>query len=229
MPMRLTILFLLFITVLVSCNKKSEGVEITRDNVKEVLTEYGKQNPENEVTIQTEFGTIKLKLYDDTPLHRANFVKLIKEGTYENAEFYRIFFQFMIQGGIFPKELPYTIPAEFNAKYIHKKGALSMAQSEDDNPNRESSSSEFFIVHGSTYMDYQVENDAHNFKLNLTPEQKQIYQSQGGYMSLDQQYTVFGEVIEGLDVVDKIAATKTYEGDKPLKKIPLQITLGSGK
>jgi cyclophilin family peptidyl-prolyl cis-trans isomerase len=227
--MRLIALSFLLAATLFSCNKKTDRIEITRANVEEVLIEYGKQNPENEVTIQTEMGTIKLKLYDDTPLHRANFVKLIKEGTYENAEFYRIFFQFMIQGGIFPKELPYTIPAEFNAKYIHKKGALSMAQSEENNPNRESSSSEFFIVHGSTYMGYQVENDEQNFKLKLTPEQKEIYQTQGGYMSLDQQYTVFGEVVEGLDVVDKIAAEKTFEGDKPLKKIPLQITLSAKK
>jgi cyclophilin family peptidyl-prolyl cis-trans isomerase len=225
---RITLLFILS-TALIGCDKKKESIEITRENLTEVLTAYGKANPENEVTIQTEMGTIKLKLYDETPLHRANFIKLIKEGTYENASFYRIFYQFMIQGGIFPNELPYTIPAEFNTKYIHKKGALSMAQSEDNNPNRESSSSEFFIVHGSTYMGYQVENDEQNFKLELTPEQKQIYQTQGGYMSLDQQYTVFGEVTEGLDVVDKIASEKVYDGDKPVKKIPLQISVAVRK
>jgi cyclophilin family peptidyl-prolyl cis-trans isomerase len=189
------------------------------------LTRYGAANPENRVTISTDFGTIKLKLYDETPLHRANFVKLIKEGHYEGAEFYRIFYQFMIQAGKPNNQLNYMIPAEFNKKYIHKKGALSMARQDEDNPELQSSSTEFFIVQGAPYADYQVETEAENLKLTLTSEQKEIYIKQGGYMSLDQQYTVFGEVIEGLDVVDKIAGVKVYEQDKPMKKIPIEITV----
>jgi cyclophilin family peptidyl-prolyl cis-trans isomerase len=217
---------LLWLTVvLFACDKKQEPIVITKENAVQVLTEYGKQHPENEVMIETDYGTIKVRLYEETPLHRANFLKIINDGTLENADFYRVFFQFMIQGGIFPKELPYTIPAEFNRKLIHKKGALSMAQSEDNNPDHESSSTEFFIVHGSVYNSSQVENDEFNFKLKLTPEQKNTYQTVGGYMSLDQQYTVFGEVIEGIEVVDKIAAVKVYESDKPLKKIPIRITV----
>jgi peptidyl-prolyl cis-trans isomerase B (cyclophilin B) len=164
-------------------------------------------------------------LYDDTPLHRANFVKLIKEGYYEEAEFYRIIYQFMVQGGKYPKETGYTIPAEFNPKYIHKKGALSMARSDEDNPDMESSGSEFYIIHGSKYAGYQVDTEAENYRLTLTPEQKQIYMTQGGYMSLDQTYTVFGEVIEGLEVIDKIAEAKTFDGDKPLRKIPFKISV----
>jgi cyclophilin family peptidyl-prolyl cis-trans isomerase len=220
-------LFLVFILtpLIFSCKEKAKGIEITRQNLQEVLLQYGKDNPENEVNIESEFGLIKLKLYDDTPLHRANFVKHIKEDLYADAEFYRIFFQFMIQGGIYPKELNYTIPAEFNPKYIHKKGALSMARSDENNPELQSSATEFFIVQGSVYKDYQVETDTENLNLKLTPEQKQTYMTIGGYMSLDQQYTVFGEVIEGLDVVDKIAAVKVYNQDKPLKKIPLKISL----
>lgn len=208
-----------------SCNSKKPIVEVTNDNLQEVLLQYGKENPETEVTIETDYGNLRLKLYEDTPLHRANFVKLIKEGTYDNAEFYRIFYQFMIQGGIYPKELPYTIPAEFNTKYIHKKGALSMARSDENNPEMKSSSSEFFIVHGSPYADYQVENEESNNNLKLTEDQKKIYMEQGGYMSLDQKYTVFGEVVEGLDVIDKIASVKTFSQDKPLKKIPLKISV----
>jgi peptidyl-prolyl cis-trans isomerase B (cyclophilin B) len=211
--------------MLLSCQEKTKTIEITKANLKETLLQYGKDNPENEVTIQTDHGKIVLRLYEETPLHRANFIKHIKEGRYTDAEFYRIFYQFMIQGGIYPKELGYTLPAEFNAKYIHKKGALSMARSDENNPGLESSATEFFIVQGSVYKDYQVESDAQNFKLNLTPEQKEIYMTQGGYMSLDQQYTTFGEVIEGLDVVDKIAAVKVFNEDKPLKKIPLRISL----
>lgn len=159
------------------------------------------------------------------PCTRANFIKNIKEGIYEDAEFYRIYYQFMIQAGIYPKELNYTIPAEFDKKYIHKKGALAMARSDENNPNLESSSTEFFIVHGSPYKDYQVEQEVENLGLTLTPEQKQTYMTSGGYMSLDQQYTTFGEVIDGLDVIDKIAAVKVYSEDKPLKKIPVTIRI----
>jgi cyclophilin family peptidyl-prolyl cis-trans isomerase len=223
--MRIVALLTFLSITLLSCEEKKKSIEITNENLVTTLTQYGRENPENEVLIETDFGNIRLKLYEETPLHRANFVKMIKEGNYDGAEFYRIFYQFMIQGGIYPKELPYTIPAEFNAKYIHKKGALSMARADEDNPERRSSATEFFIVHGSPYKDYQVENDAENFKLKLTPEQKEVYIKLGGYMSLDQQYTVFGEVTEGLDVVDKIAELKVFEGDKPMKKIPLKIFL----
>lgn len=198
---------------------------ITRENVREVLTRYGQANPENEVLIETDFGNMHIRLYDETPLHRANFIKLIKEGHYEEAEFYRVFYQFMIQGGDFDDQLDYMIPAEFNKKYIHKKGALSMARQDEDNPDLQSSSTEFFIVHGGKYADYQVDEEVQNLGLTLTPEQREIYMTSGGYMSLDQKYTVFGEVVEGLDVIDKIASVKVYQEDKPLKKIPLRIRI----
>lgn len=215
----------LFITLLffvcIACQQKTEV--ITQENLKEVLTRYGKENPETEVIIETSYGNMRIRLYDETPLHRANFIKLIKDGHYENGEFYRIFYQFMIQGGDPDHQFSYMVPAEFNTKYIHKRGALSMARQDEDNPKRMSSSTEFFIVHGGKYADYQVENETTNLGLTLTPEQRDIYMTEGGYMSLDQQYTVFGEVTEGLDVIDKIASVKVYEQDKPVKKIPFTI------
>ncbi|HEY0655797.1 MAG TPA: peptidylprolyl isomerase [Chryseosolibacter sp.] len=220
-----TISFALLLTIITACQPKQVSEKITNENVKEVLLRYGKENPETEVLIETDFGNMRLKLYEDTPLHRANFVKLIKEGHYEEGEFYRIFYQFMIQGGDFDDQLDYMIPSEFNKAHIHKKGALSMARQDEDNPELKSSSTEFFIVHGARYADYQVETEIENLKLSLTDEQKQIYMTEGGYMSLDQQYTVFGEVIEGLDVVDKIASVKVYNEDKPLKKIPFKISV----
>lgn len=223
---RVTYIFFLTFTLLLSgCSTKEKGETITNENVTDVLTRYAANNPEKDVIIETEYGNMRIKLYEDTPLHRANFIKLIKEGHYENAEFYRIFYQFMIQAGDFDNQLNYMIPSEFNPKYIHKKGALSMARQDEDNPEKKSSSTEFFIVHGSKYADYQVENDAENFGLSLTPEQKEIYMTSGGYMSLDQQYTVFGEVVEGLDVIDKIASVKVYQEDKPMKKIPIKIRI----
>lgn len=223
--MRAVFIFLLLTLVASACGKKEKGPEITPGNVREELTRYGELNPEKEVLIETDFGNMRIRLYDETPLHRANFVKHVKEDLYEDAEFYRIFYQFMIQGGIYPKELKYTIPAEFNKQLIHKKGALSMARGDENNPGLESSSTEFFIVQGSRYADYQVENEIENLGLVLSPQQKEIYMTAGGYMSLDQQYTVFGEVVEGLEVIDKIAAVKVYNEDKPLRKIPLKVSL----
>ena len=208
------------------CTQKKQRVTITQQNVREALAAYGKENPENEVIIETKAGNMRLRLYDETPLHRANFIKLIKEGHYDEADFYRIVNQFMIQGGDLTNMLNYTIPAEFNSKYFHKKGALSMARLEDDeNPKKESSAAEFFIIQGGAYLPRDVEEEEKRFGLSLTPEQKEIYATQGGYMALDQQYTVFGEVIEGLDVIDKIAAEKVYDEDKPLTKIPFKISV----
>jgi len=215
--------FTLLLLSAIACEKKQEV--ITQQNLKEVLLRYGKENPENEVIMETEMGTMRIRLYEDTPLHRANFVKLIKEGNYENAEFYRIFFQFMIQGGIPGDQLGYRIPAEFNPNHFHKKGALSMAREDENNPDLESSSTEFFIVHGGKYADYQLDDESRDLQLTLTPEQRDAYKTVGGYMSLDQQYTVFGEVIEGLEVIDKIAGVKVYNQDKPMKNIPVSITL----
>lgn len=218
-------LYALIILIAIGCEPKKQATSIDPQRVVEQLRGYGEANPETEVIIETSFGNMRVRLYEDTPLHRANFIKNIKEGIYEDAEFYRIYYQFMIQAGIYPKELNYTIPAEFDKKYIHKKGALAMARSDENNPNLESSSTEFFIVHGSPYKDYQVEQEVENLGLTLTPEQKQTYMTSGGYMSLDQQYTTFGEVIDGLDVIDKIAAVKVYNEDKPLKKIPVTIRI----
>jgi cyclophilin family peptidyl-prolyl cis-trans isomerase len=222
MKYNLVCVFLVFFAL--SCSKK-EVTEIDPRNVREALIRYGKENPENEVLIQTQFGNMRIWLYDETPLHRANFIKNIKEGVYEKAEFYRVHHQFMIQAGIYPQELNYTVPAEFNPKYIHKKGALSMARGDENNPEKESSSTEFFIVHGSKYADYQVEEELESLGLELTPQQKEIYMTTGGYMSLDQEYTTFGEVLEGLEVIDKIAAVKVHNEDKPLRKIPLKISV----
>jgi len=217
-------IFISISILMFSCGPK-ETILVTKENLRDVLTAYGKDNPENEVLIETSFGNIRLMLYEDTPLHRANFVKLIKDGYYDDSHFYRIVYEFMIQGGDLKKKLDYRIPAEFNPKYIHKKGALSMARVDENNPEKESSSTEFFIVHGGRYTEEDVDFEARNLGLTLTPEQKQLYAANGGYMTLDQQYTVFGEVIEGQDVVDKIAHEKVFNEDTPLKKIPFTISV----
>ena len=206
-----------------ACAKK-ESTAITPENVKEVLTQYGRENPETGVEIETSLGTIRLKLYNETPLHRANFVKQIKEGYYDDSDFYRIVYEFMIQAGDQKKSLPYRVPAEFSPSLYHKKGALAMARSDDNNPNLESSSTEFYIVQGRKYADWEIDEEARNAGIQLTPEQRQTYLTIGGDMNLDQKYTVFGEVTSGLEVVDAIASQKAYN-ERPNKKIPIKIKL----
>ncbi|GHM99940.1 peptidyl-prolyl cis-trans isomerase [Cytophagales bacterium WSM2-2] len=207
-----------------SCGKK-EAISVTNENKKEVLTEFGKQNPEKEIVIETEYGDINLSLYDDVPLHRANFIKLIKDGYYADPEFYRVVEKFVVQGGVPMKKLDYTIPAEFNSRHFHKKGALAMARLDENNPGKESSSTEFYIVHGSKYAEWEFDEDLKSFGLTLSPEQRKLYTTVGGEMSLDQRYTVFGEVTSGLDIIDKIAAVRVYSTEKPYKKISFKIRI----
>lgn len=214
----------LFIALTISaCKPKS--IEVTKANVRDVLMQYGKDNPENEVLIETDFGNIKLKLYDETPLHRANFVKLIKEGNLDDAEFYRVVYEFMIQGGEPALQLPYRLPAEFNSKYFHKRGALSMARPVENNPEMESSAEQFFIIMGTRYTKEDLQSEMKYFGLNLTPEQQQTYMTEGGSMDLDQKFTVFGEVTEGIEVIDRIAKLQIQGTEAPSKKVPMKITL----
>ena len=220
---RLLVLSLLMLLCF-ACSKK-EPVVITPQNLREVLTTYGKENPEDEVLIETSFGNITLRLYPETPLHRANFIKHIKDGYYDNSDFYRIVYEFMIQGGDLTRKLNYRIPAEFNPMYVHKRGALSMARVDENNPNKESSAAEFFIIHGERYSREDVEIAARNQGTHYSPEQIDEYVANVGYISLDNQYTTFGEVTSGMDVVDKIAAVKVFNEDKPLKKIPFKISV----
>jgi cyclophilin family peptidyl-prolyl cis-trans isomerase len=234
------------------------------------------------VLITTEFGDIKLRLYNETPKHRDNFIKLIKSGFYKSKTFHRVIKGFMIQGGEanlpqLPAQIPsdynYTIPAEINPKFYHKRGALAAARQNDEvNPNKESSSTEFYIVQGKIYKSeqlkqaetvinnqtltglfkkyYQSEQDRlikkdtafdnsylQNAAINMakaefkkkkfkfTREEIDTYSSLGGAPFLDANYTVFGEVIEGLEIVDKIADVKIENGDKPVKNVKFSIKI----
>jgi cyclophilin family peptidyl-prolyl cis-trans isomerase len=181
---------------------------------------------QTQVLIHTDFGDIKVALYNDTPLHRDNFIKLAKEGFYNGSVFHRIIKDFMIQGGgAAPgkSDVTYRIPAEITPRFFHKKGALAAARIADQvNPRRESSGSQFYIVQGKPLTDAQLDQLSAQVGI-ITPEQREIYKTIGGTPFLDQQYTVFGEVIEGLDVVDKIAAVQTAAGDKPVKDVVITV------
>jgi peptidylprolyl isomerase len=243
------------------------------------------------VLIETTFGNIRIALYDETPLHRDNFLKLIEKHFYDSLLFHRVIKQFMIQGGdpdskyagagktLGEGDIGYTIPAEFDPALFHKRGAIAAARNEDEeNPERASSGCQFYIVQGKVFTDSLLEvvgkrinrmqaynnivrspdnkklfnNLAINRKnensdsiksikakidkltddelLNVNPhkfteEQRKIYTTAGGTPHLDNSYTVFGEVIEGMDVVDKIAATPTDNTARPLRDIRMKISI----
>ena len=187
------------------------------------------QEKETLVLIKTTIGNITVKLYNDTPLHRDNFIKLINEGWYNNSPFHRVINNFMIQGGHNQDgsvDPGYTIPAEFRANHFHKKGALAAARQGDQvNPQRASSGCQFYIVQGQVLTEAHIEMYKQRYGLTFTPEQVEAYTTVGGTPHLDGQYTVFGEVVEGLEIVDAIAKVKTGYMDVPVEPVVMSIEI----
>ena len=181
------------------------------------------QQKETVVVIETNYGTIKAKLYNDTPLHRDNFLKLVNEGWYNGSPFHRVINNFMIQGGQNADgrlDPGYTVPAEFTENHFHKKGALCAARQPDQvNPKKASSGSQFYIVQGTVFDDKKLDLYEERLGKIFGAKQRQAYKTVGGTPHLDGDYTVFGEVTEGLDVVDKIARVKTGYMDVPAEPV----------
>ncbi len=193
------------------------------------------------VKITTSMGVIIVRLYDATPQHRDNFLKLVKQHFFDSLLFHRVINGFMIQGGdpLSKNAEPGAalgmgggemarIPAEFNPTLIHKKGVLAAAR--DGNPEKASSACQFYLVQGKKMSDIelnQVECSIRNTNpdFSYTEEQRKIYKTIGGTPFLDMNYTVFGEIEKGLEVVDKIAATQTAPGDRPVTDIRMKIEL----
>lgn len=192
-------------------------------------------NSQTMVTLETSFGTMKILLYDETPKHKANFIGLVQQGYYDGILFHRVIQNFMIQTGDPDSKTAkpgqalgtggpgYTIPAEFNRNYFHKKGALAAARQGDDiNPARSSSGSQFYIVQGQLYTESQLYSlTSKGVHGAFTAAQLRAYTSVGGVPHLDDQYTVFGEVIEGLEIIDKIASVQTDERNRPLNDVKI--------
>ena len=181
------------------------------------------------IVIKTNYGTIKAKLYNDTPLHRDNFIKLVNEGWYNNSPFHRIIKNFMIQGGQNADgrlDPGYKVPAEIKSNHFHKKGALCAARQPDQvNPKKASSGSQFYIVQGQKYDDQTLDMYEDRMGKVIGAKQRQAYKTVGGTPHLDGDYTVFGEVIEGMDVIDKIAAVKTGRMDAPIEAVTMTIEI----
>lgn len=194
----------------------------------------------HQVMLETTMGNIKLALYNDTPKHRDNFLKLVNEGYYNGCIFQRVIKNFMIQGGDYfcrkvtpgkveKFDVGYTVPAEIiYPKYYHKRGQLCMArEGDDENPTKASGATDFYITWGRNFsprqMEYLVEQMQREGKNYAIPskEVQEGYIKYGGVPHLDNGYTVFGEVLEGLDVVDKIqnVATNKENNDRPLEDI----------
>ena len=194
-------------------------------NTLEVTQEKQESKKEVKVLISTEYGNIILKLYNETPLHRDNFIKIAKEGFYDGLLFHRVIDMFMIQGGdpdskwaeegdILGNGGPgYTVPSEFHPNLYHKKGALAAART--NNPEKASSGSQFYIVQGRVFSDLELAGIERKQGIKIPEAHKKVYQTTGGYPPLDQNYTVFGEVLEGMDVVERIAKLQADKSNRP--------------
>lgn len=187
------------------------------------------------VTIKTDMGTIRVILFDETPKHKANFLKLTKEKFYDGLLFHRVIDDFMIQGGdpnsrnAKPDDLlgkgdnGYKIPAEFSPKLFHQKGALAAAR--DNNPAKESSGCQFYIVQGRKWSKNDLNKQAARAARKLTDSQRKVYEEIGGTPHLDGSYTVFGQVIDGMEVIDKIGAVEKDERDRPEKDVSMKMSV----
>jgi cyclophilin family peptidyl-prolyl cis-trans isomerase len=193
-----------------------------------------KKDRKRDVLLSTTMGDIVIRLSDSTPLHRDNFLKLVKTHYYDSVLFHRVIQNFMIQGGDPNSKTAaahqplgnggpaYKIPAEFRTTLFHQKGVLAAAR--DNNPEKASSGSQFYIVQGKIFTDAGLDS-VETFRLQgrkIPAAQREIYKTIGGTPQLDQNYTVYGKVVSGLEVVDKIAAVETSKGqdmDRPLQDV----------
>lgn len=216
--------YLVFLAFLISCS--------TSRNANNKL-------PHNDyVKIETDSGTMIAKLYNQTPRTTNNFVKLVKRHFYDGLLFHRVVKGFMIQGGdpeskhakagqiLGNASLKYTIPAEFDTSLFHEKGAIAMARETDDiNPKKASSSTQFYIVEGRIFTDAEMNRIEEQFHIKIPESHREIYKTIGGAPFLDMNYTIFGQVISGLDVIDKIAHAAKDKNDRPLHDIKMKIIL----
>lgn len=223
-------IILLSITALSSCSSQKKIESEQKETAKSATTET-KNDKMTQILIKTSMGDITIALYNETPLHRDNFIKLVKESYYDGVLFHRIIKGFMIQTGDPDSKTAKPgqrlgmggpaerIPAEFVPTLFHKRGAVAAAR--DNNPAKASSGSQFYIVDGDIFPQDKLDMIAARTGKTFSPEQVQAYTTIGGAPFLDGDYTVFGEVVSGMEVVDKIAAQEKDGNDRPLEDIKI--------
>lgn len=223
-------IILLSITALSSCSSQKKIESEQKETAKSATTET-KNNKMTQILIKTSMGDITIALYNETPLHRDNFIKLVKESYYDGVLFHRIIKGFMIQTGDPDSKTAKPgqrlgmggpaerIPAEFVPTLFHKRGAVAAAR--DNNPAKASSGSQFYIVDGDIFPQDKLDMIAAHTGKTFSPEQVRAYTTIGGAPFLDGDYTVFGEVVSGMEVVDKIAAQEKDGNDRPLEDIKI--------
>ncbi|MCB9195143.1 MAG: peptidylprolyl isomerase [Flavobacteriales bacterium] len=224
-------------SIIIANLPKPDTNKITNLNVVQKLTVFGNQNPETKVKISTQFGDIVIELFEDTPLHRSNFIMLAKKGVIDSTLFYRVVDDFVIQGGSsdradisykMQQNGVYTIPDEI--KHYHLRGNIAMAVSEqldvpENERNKNSSAYNFYIIQKKPMSVKYLDALIKKYDLDMTEEEKKMYLKYGGTPHLDGDYTVFGKVVSGMSVVDKIAKLETDKTDQPIKDIKLSVTV----
>ena len=188
------------------------------------------------IRISTDKGSCVVLLYNQTPLHRDNFVKITQEGKLNETLFHRVIKSFMIQGGdpdsktakpgqaLGDGDWGYTVPAEFRDSLFHKKGVIAAAR--DDNPTKASSACQFYLAQGKVFTDEQLDLlEQNRLKRKIPTWQREVYKTLGGIPHLDQNYTVFGEVVQGIEMIDTIAAVKTGAADRPVDDVRMTVTV----
>ncbi|MFD0793428.1 peptidylprolyl isomerase [Mucilaginibacter litoreus] len=189
--------------------------------------------PHNQyVKIETPQGWCIIKLYDETPVHRDNFIKLVKSGYFNQTTFNRILKNFVIQGGdqdslyekphVLKPEQKWLAP-EFNTALYHKRGAVAMGR--DPNPTESSFTTQFYIVDGKTWTSAQLDTIEVKYKVKFSKPQREVYMNSGGTPFLDQHYTVFGEIVKGMDLIDKITAVNVDKNGNPYTPVWMKLTL----
>ncbi len=201
------------------------------------FTAFSAKPKHSYVRIKSDKGECIVMLYNQTPKHRDNFLKLAREGCYNGTLFHRVIKDFMVQGGdpdsktaktgqqLGEGDLGYRVDAEFCDNLFHKKGALAAAR--DNNPEKSSSASQFYLVQGKKYTDEELDRmETGRLKgAKIPANQREIYKTIGGVPFLDQSYTVYGEIVKGLEMVDSIIVVKTAAGDRPVENISMEVSV----
>lgn len=207
---------------------------ISDKNVVARLTEFGKENQETIVDVYTSKGKIRIKLFKDTPLHRANFILLVKGGYFKHVLFSRVAKKFMAQFGGSYEDLQrniqdtigsFTIPSEMSHHHFHKKGALAAARSYNNNPDKRSSSDEFYFVEGQIFSDLTLDHYAYENNYTFTATQRKYYANNVGAAHIDGEHTVFGQIIEGYNIVPKLTHVPTDSQEWPTTDIYVDSTI----